>query len=577
MIAVVVCGIVTSAFASSMINDQAMMEKFWSLTEHLLNTILFALGGIVWGTVISNNDESRPETFSATDWGYLVLLYLLMTVVRFTVTFTFYPILRKIGLKSNWKEMFFLCFGGLRGAVGIALAISLDAEVTQDTLPGDPRRAFTSQLFGLTGGVALMTLVINGTLAGPLLRKLGLADAGEVRDDIVLRYRESMKHHLMGLLLTKLGETRFWNVDFALVEFHVPYLKGVSADEIKLSIRRNKESTSPHHYSVPNLESFIPFIGIQSVEEMNKIAKVSISDRLRSMVRTASLIVPNELSDEVQIIDEEKLVELRAIYIEILGRVYAEMMESGEVDSRDVSLVFVLQASLEVCKDEIANGLHIRDWEIAADMYTSVLLKTKDAIGAVREKTQGCCSKHTYDNKGYLKVISDVHRAVAFTEAHEIARERFKEEFCSNNALSASENRVLDESRAQSEQAEQLLRGVDKQRLEQIVSHLLCTVLLNHSALYIGKLVEKGMLKDQEGEEYFHHIEHDLQKVKRCAVKNKCGRMLKSLKDDLLEESARTAHSHTMGHSSGRIVDQVMSIGDLSNAVVVEEDLEVTC
>lgn len=124
VIAAVVCGIVSSGFASSRINDQPMMEKFWSLTEYLLDTLIFALGGVVWGTVISNNDESRPGTFSGTDWGYLVLLYVLMTVVGFGVTFTFYPIISRIGLKSNWKEMFFLCFGGLRGAVGIALAKS---------------------------------------------------------------------------------------------------------------------------------------------------------------------------------------------------------------------------------------------------------------------------------------------------------------------------------------------------------------------------------------------------------------------------------------------------------------------
>lgn len=140
-------------------------------------------------------------------------------------------------------------------------------------------------------------------------------------------------------------------------------------------------------------------------------------------------------------------------------------METGELNSRDVSLVFVVQASLEVCKDEIVDGLHIRDWEICSGMCNSFLLESKDALVAVREKTQTCCgSQNSVDVKGYRKVISDVHRAIAFMEAHEIARERFKEEFCSN--LSASENRVLDESRAQSELAEQLLRSVDPVRLE---------------------------------------------------------------------------------------------------------------
>lgn len=56
VISVVFCGIFTKAFGASFINDKALMENFWVLTEHLLNTLLFALGGTVWGTIISNTD-----------------------------------------------------------------------------------------------------------------------------------------------------------------------------------------------------------------------------------------------------------------------------------------------------------------------------------------------------------------------------------------------------------------------------------------------------------------------------------------------------------------------------------------
>lgn len=36
-------------FGSSMLNDKKLLDDFWALVEHLLNTVLFALGGAVSG------------------------------------------------------------------------------------------------------------------------------------------------------------------------------------------------------------------------------------------------------------------------------------------------------------------------------------------------------------------------------------------------------------------------------------------------------------------------------------------------------------------------------------------------
>lgn len=68
------------------------------------------------------------------------MAYLLVNLIRFALMFGAYPILSRIGLKWNVKEAIFVSFGGLRGAIAIALAISLDSELRRDTAPGDPRR-----------------------------------------------------------------------------------------------------------------------------------------------------------------------------------------------------------------------------------------------------------------------------------------------------------------------------------------------------------------------------------------------------------------------------------------------------
>ena len=76
----------------------------------------------------------------------------------------YYPIISRIGLKWNIKEATFVSFAGLRGAIAIALAIALDSELRRDTAPGDPRREEVTDMFGVTGGIVLFSLVFNGRL-----------------------------------------------------------------------------------------------------------------------------------------------------------------------------------------------------------------------------------------------------------------------------------------------------------------------------------------------------------------------------------------------------------------------------
>jgi NhaP-type Na+/H+ or K+/H+ antiporter len=59
------------------------------------------------------------------DWGYLLLLYVFVQLSRFVVVGALYPGLRYFGYGMNWKEASVLVWAGLRGAVALALSLSV--------------------------------------------------------------------------------------------------------------------------------------------------------------------------------------------------------------------------------------------------------------------------------------------------------------------------------------------------------------------------------------------------------------------------------------------------------------------
>eukprot|EP00957_Ditylum_brightwellii_P160886 12249433-Ditylum_brightwellii.AAC.1 len=61
----------------------------------------------------------------------------------------------------------------------------------------------------MVGGIALLTLLINGTLAGPLLIKLGLVRNTATREKILAQIEEEITDHATDDLLHLLADPRF--------------------------------------------------------------------------------------------------------------------------------------------------------------------------------------------------------------------------------------------------------------------------------------------------------------------------------------------------------------------------------
>lgn len=69
-----------------------------------------------------------------------------------------------------------MSYGGFRGSVGIALALSLEAQIYNNT-EDESYRDQIDKLSYLVGGISVLTLLINGMTSGPLLSAVRLSIA----------------------------------------------------------------------------------------------------------------------------------------------------------------------------------------------------------------------------------------------------------------------------------------------------------------------------------------------------------------------------------------------------------------
>ncbi len=151
-IAVVVAGLITgSVLRKNAMSDKtrSTIDDFWELVDEILNVILFALIGL----------EMLIIPFEA-QWLAAALL-LIVVVILVRVVSVGVPI-RLIGLRAKVAPHLvkILVWGGLRGGISVALALSLPA--------GEPR----DLIVFLTYVIVVFSIVVQGMTIGPLIRKL---------------------------------------------------------------------------------------------------------------------------------------------------------------------------------------------------------------------------------------------------------------------------------------------------------------------------------------------------------------------------------------------------------------------
>jgi len=156
VVAVVSAGVVVARFGSRTGRMRGtQLHGFWSLLAFVLNAILFLVVGV-----------ALPAGRLAAVAGLVAVAYVIMLVARILPVYGLLGLADPRGRSIPWRWRHMTLWGGLRGALSVALALSVVGH------PGvDPRVAV------LAYGMVVLSLVIQGGLIVPVADVLGLRAA----------------------------------------------------------------------------------------------------------------------------------------------------------------------------------------------------------------------------------------------------------------------------------------------------------------------------------------------------------------------------------------------------------------
>ncbi|CAD7698090.1 unnamed protein product [Ostreobium quekettii] len=195
VLSVVGLGITMAVLARPRLSPKAHepMEVFWEMVEYFANTMIFVYAGVQ--IAVALKEEVEEDFISSTEWGYGFLLFLFLQVIRLVTVIICYPFMIMTGYYIQYKEALVMVWGGLRGAVGLALGLIVQLDFRRI----DPK--FRALVIFYMGFIAALTIIVNGSTMGQVLALLGVTKPKPEKLEVLLHVVKELEKTGEGLEL----------------------------------------------------------------------------------------------------------------------------------------------------------------------------------------------------------------------------------------------------------------------------------------------------------------------------------------------------------------------------------------
>lgn len=151
--------------------------------------------------------------------------YVGLHFIRFFCILSFWPVLRLIGYGMSFKQVVLCSYAGLRGAVGLSLALMVAGE---EKLPKYSRDVILLHV----AGVALLTLLINATTTSWVINKLGLSRQSDIKKNILISISYQLENQVDQNIEILKQKRHFNNVDWITLK------KNIEMTDLKKKFKR---------------------------------------------------------------------------------------------------------------------------------------------------------------------------------------------------------------------------------------------------------------------------------------------------------------------------------------------------
>ena len=398
----------------------------WSLFETCVQSALSSENWNFGETEFSHiHTLCREVRLGPADVFNLLALWIVLMLVRGGMIAVLWPALMQFEKKQpvskqlGWRDACIMTWGGLRGAVGLALAMVVDEEF-KDGRGGEEDRRGQQVLF-LVSGISFITLLVNGWSSAKLLEKLGMTK--DSNDTMHLRkYATSVCHQAAS---TQLQE---WCVKYrfelaTLATTGPPDLASPASTSASLG-QNSRASMATRHGQ--HLEFSKRLLMRSHYTANQQAAKVSARPNRLKTSASKSAAEMQAVLDEHQ---SDVLSRMRGMYLRCLKAEYWDMIEVGLIPpGSDASQQ--LPMSVDLALDHVATDM--RDFTILKIAHQNSTHEMRDRLidapGSVGHAAWRWYRK-TRASSSISKASERYYVLLAWFNAHHKIREEIQEVF----------------------------------------------------------------------------------------------------------------------------------------------------
>eukprot|EP01062_Namystynia_karyoxenos_P058805 TRINITY_DN5027_c3_g1_i1.p1 TRINITY_DN5027_c3_g1~~TRINITY_DN5027_c3_g1_i1.p1 ORF type:complete len:1709 (+),score=558.24 TRINITY_DN5027_c3_g1_i1:61-5127(+) len=233
VLALVVLGLYLSSHCQAFSPEvEHLLHGFWGILSFVANILIFGLAGLIIA-------EKGFRELKGIDALYLLIVFILVNVVRAVVVALAMPVMGLLHYKVDRPHGYLLIWSGLRGAVGLALALIVENDVDIEC----SQKGLGAHFIFYVGGIVLLTLCVNGVTTGALVKRLSLdhipLDRRKAMNDAVQAVRATQEHELLELSSQSVMAAANWKVVHknAIEGIADPYSGGRSGDDLESTFK----------------------------------------------------------------------------------------------------------------------------------------------------------------------------------------------------------------------------------------------------------------------------------------------------------------------------------------------------